>query len=112
MDRNILGQDILEARRGTKAWRIGRIRNAEIIPRTSNRIEHGLGGRQEAVAIRPSVIVRGAILVLLRQVKRVWCILRRPRPALVSAVFAHKQPAIQRVIIGRETKGIAVTVSP
>src|SRR5262244_881941 len=44
-------------------------------------------------AIRPSVIVRGAILVLLRQVKRVWCILGRPRPALIGAVFAHEQSA-------------------
>ena len=81
-------------------------------PRASNRIEHGLGGREEAVAIRPPVIVRCAILVLLRQVKRVRCVLGRPRPALVSAVFAHKQPAIQRMIIGRETKSIAVAIAP
>src|SRR6478752_3398459 len=58
------------------------------------------------------VVVRGAILVLLRQVKRVWCILGRPRPALVGAVFADKQPAFQRVIVRREAKGIAVAVAP
>src|SRR5215831_5397735 len=75
-------------------------------------IEHSLGGRQETIAIRPSVIVRGAILVLLRQVKRVWCILGRPRPALIGAVFAHEQSAIQRVIVRREAKGIAVAIAP
>ena len=111
MDRNILAQDVA---RLAGVHMLGGLadRDAEIIPRTANRIEHGLGGRQETVAIRPSVIVRAAILVLLRQVKLVRCILRRPRPALIGAVFAHEQPAIQRVIVGRETKGIAVTISP
>src|SRR5262249_33633215 len=84
----------------------------QIVARSANRIEHRLARRQEPVAIRPTVIVGAAVAVLLRQMQSVRRIVRRSRAAFVGAVFAHEQPALERVILGREADRVTVAVSP
>ncbi len=112
VDRNILAQNFGEARRRAKARRIGWIGNAEIVARAADRIEHRLAARKEPKAIRPAMIVRSAILVLLRQMQPVRCIVGGACATLVGAVLAHQHPALQWVILGCEGNGKAVTVSP
>ena len=45
--------------------RIGGVKDAEIVARPADRIEHRLTRRQETIAVRPSVIDRRPVLVLL-----------------------------------------------
>src|SRR5262249_41359932 len=56
--------------------------------------------------------VGAAVVVLLGEVQRIRRIVGRPRAAFVGAVFAHEQPALERVILGREADRVTVAVSP
>ena len=59
-------------------------------PGTLRVLLHHLGGRQEAVAIRPSVIVRAAIGVLAAQLKRVRGVVGGSCTPLVRPVLTNE----------------------
>src|SRR5713226_2950676 len=110
VDRPILAQNLREARRRALAG--GDIWDAEIVARPADRVEDRLIRRQEAVAIGPAMVVRRAVIVLARELQRIGSIARGPRAALVGAVLAHQQPALQDMVLGREADGVAVAIAP
>src|SRR5262249_23599495 len=83
-----------------------------ILPGPAARIERRLAGRQEAVAVRPAVVVRSAVRVLLGQVQRIRRVVGRPRTPLVCAIFPYEQPAVQGVNRRGKPNGISVPVPP
>src|SRR4029453_18108556 len=84
----------------------------KIVPGPTDRVEDGLRRGEEAEAVRPAVVIRTAIRVLLRQREPVRRIVDRARAALVLAVFRHEQPALERMIVWREAETVRGTVAP
>ena len=71
-DRHVFAENQCEARiRATACFR--RIRNAQIVARSAEWIEHGLARRQEAEPVRPAVVVRSSVAMLTRDMKSVRC---------------------------------------
>src|SRR5438552_5697987 len=87
-------------------------RIAEVVSRSASRIEHRLGGIQEAEPIWPAVVIGAAIGILLGEMQPIRGVLGRPRTPLVFAVLGHEQPAPQRMIVRRKPNAVRVPVSP
>src|SRR5499425_2199952 len=102
----------LDERNAGREGRTNRGTTAEIVPGTADRVEDGLRRIEEAEAVRPAVVVRTAIGVLLGQREPVRRIVGRASAALVLTVFRHEQPALERVIVWREAEAVRVTVAP
>src|SRR5207237_341081 len=97
-ERNVLAQDLRQARRRAVTRRIGGVEDAQIVAGPADRVEHVLGAREEAVPIGPAVIVRRAVVVLTGDMHRVRSSVRRPRTALVGTVPpAHRRALGQRI---------------
>src|SRR5207237_7835232 len=75
-------------------------------------VEDGLRRVEEAEPIRPAVIVGAAVGILLRELEPIGRVLGGARAALVLAVLAHEEAALEDVILGSETDAVRVAVAP
>src|SRR5439155_22839140 len=89
----------------------GRVR-AKVIAGSADRIDQGLRRIQEPEAVRPSVVVRAAVRILLRERESIGRVVGRPRAALVFAVLRDEQSALQRMIVRGESDAIRIAVAP
>ena len=92
--------------------RIGRIEYAQIIAGAADRVEDGLARSQESEAVRPSVIVRGSIGILSRELQRVRSTVGWTSASLVRAILADEHASCQRMIVGCKADGVAIAISP
>src|SRR4030095_6364531 len=100
---NVLAQNQGEARRSALTWRIRRIEYAQVIARTTDRVENCLARRKESESVRPSVIVGRAVGILWSDVQSVGSAVGGAGTAFVRTVLADEHRALQRMIVGSKS---------
>jgi hypothetical protein len=88
------------------------IRHAQVVLRTADGVEDRLRGIQEPEAVRPAMVVRAPIGVLLGHVQSVWGVVGRPRAALILTVFGDEQPPHERMVGGRKAQAEGIAIAP
>src|SRR5438105_10813077 len=90
LDRDILDQNVRKARRGAVTGWVIIGSNAEIIAGPTHWIEHRLRGIQEAKPIRPPVVVRAAVSILLGDLQPVRRVVGEPGTTFVFTILGDK----------------------
>ena len=108
LHRHVVRQD---ERNAGREWRI-RWAGAQIISRPTHRVEYRLGRLEETEAVRPAVVIRATVRILLGKRQPIRRVVGRPRASLVLAVLGDEQATLQGMIVWCEANAVGIAVAP